>query len=166
MGKKELFRNLLAKAVKALVVLFTLFAMGWFVDQLPFAWALPFFTQKLPVSVLLNAVVSLLAAVALVKIGREAAPEIDGLLDFMPRAGELFCDIIKILALLFSYYAFQPAILPFVGDFNWVYQSVFLGFTLFFLARTGLQVYGCSGEISRFLLGMLSPYKASPPAQK
>lgn len=165
MGKKELLRNLLAKAVKTLVVLFTLFAMGWFVEQLPFAQALPFFSQKLPVSVFLNAVVSLLAAIVFVNIGREASREVDGLLDFLPKAGELFCNIVKLFALLFAYYAFQPAVFPFVGEFGWVYQSVFLGFTLFFLARAGLQVYGCSEQISRFLLGLLSPYKAGPPAQ-
>ena len=75
MGKKELLRNLLAKAVKTLVVLFTLFAIGWFVEQLPFAQALPFFSQKLPVSVFLNAVVSLMAAIVFVNIGREAGRE-------------------------------------------------------------------------------------------
>lgn len=166
MGKKEFLKSLLAKAVKTLVVLFTLFAIGWFVEQLPFAQALPFFTPKLPVSVFLNAVISLLAAVVFVNIGREAAVEVDGLLDFLPRAGELFCNIVKIFALLFAYYAFQPAIFPFVGEYGWIYQSVFLGFTLFFLARAGLQFYAASEQISRFLLGLLSPYKAGPTELK
>jgi hypothetical protein len=163
MGKKDLFRTLLLKSIKTLVVLFTLFAMGWFVEQLPFAQALPFLSQKLPVSVFLNAVVAVLAVAVFVNFGGEAAPAVDGLLDFVPKAGELSCNVVKICALLFSYYAFQAAIFPFIRDFEWVYQIVFLGLTLFFLAKTGLLVYYASEEISRFLLGVIHPYKTDPP---
>ena len=159
MAKKELFRPLLVKAVKTLIVLFTLFSIGWFVEQLPFAQALPFFSQKLPVSVFLSAVVSLLAVAAFVGFGAESVPAVDGLLDFVPKAGELFCNIVKILSLLFAYYAFQAAIFPFISDFEWIYQSFFLGLTLFFLSRAGLQVYRASEEISRFLLAILHPDK-------
>ena len=163
MGKKDLFRTLLQKAVKTLVVLFMLFAMGWFVDQLPFAQALPFISHKLPVSVFLNAVVSLLAVVVFVKFGGESAGAVEGLLDFVPKAGELSCNAVRIFALLFSYYAFQAATFPFLKDLEWVYQLCFLGMTLFFLAKTGLLVYYASDEISRFLLGIIHPYKAEPP---
>ncbi len=163
MGKKDLFRTLLLKSVKTLVMLFTLFAMGWFVEQLPFAQALPFLSQKLPVSVFLNAVVAVLAVVVFVKFGEESSAAVDGLLDFVPKAGELSGNVVKICALLFSYYAFQAAIFPFIQDFEWVYQLVFLGLTLFFLAKTGLLVYYASEEVSRFLLGVIHPYKADQP---
>ena len=121
MEKKELLRTLLVKAIKTLVVLFTLFAMGWFVEQLPFARALPFFSQKLPVSALLNSVVGLLAVAAFVKFGSEAGPSVAGLLDFVPKAGEIFGNLVKIAALLFSYYAFQAPIFPFIDNFEWIY---------------------------------------------
>jgi hypothetical protein len=163
MAKKELFRTLLVKSIKTLIVLFTLFSMGWFVEQLPFAQALPFFSAKLPVSVFLNALVSGLAIAAFVKFGAESAPAVDGLLDFVARAGELFGNLVKIVSLLFGYYAFQAAIFPFITDFEWVYQSFFLGFTLFFLARAGLQVYSASEGISKFLLSVLQPEKAGLP---
>jgi len=164
MAKKELFWTLLAKAVKTLVVLFTLFAIGFFVESLPFAQPLPFLSRKLPVSVFLNAVVSLLAIIVFVRFGSEAAPSVDGLLDFVPKAGELACNVVRISALLFAYYAFQGAVFPFITDLEWVYQSLFLGFTLFFLAQAGLQVYYASDEISKFLVGVLRPYKSAPPA--
>jgi hypothetical protein len=158
MGKRELFHTLLQKAVKMLVVLFSLFAIGWFVQQLPFAQALPFMSQKLPVSVFLDSVVSLLALIVFVKFGAEAAPAVDGLVDFVQEAGELFRNVLRIFALLFAYYAFQPAVFPFIRDLEWIYQSVFLCFTLFFLARAGLHIYRASDGISRFLLGVLHPY--------
>jgi hypothetical protein len=157
MGKKELFRVLLLKAVKTLVVLFTLFAIGWFVEQLPFAQALSFISPKLPVSVFLDTVVSLLGLIVFVKFGSESAPAVDGLLEFVPKAGELSCNVVRVFALLFAYYAFQGAVFPFIRDFEWVYQCVFLGFTLFFLVRAGLHVYRASDEISGFLLGLLHP---------
>ncbi len=159
MEKGELLRSLSVKAVKTLVVLSALFAAGWFVEQLPFARALPFLSPRLPVSVFLDAVVSALAVAAFVRFGAEAAGPVAGLLDFVPKAGELFGDLVKIAALLFAYYAFQAAVFPFIEDFEWVYQSFFLGLTLFFLARAGLLVYGASEEISRFLLNALQPYK-------
>lgn len=161
MAKKELFWTLLIKTVKTLVVLFTLFAIGFFVDSLPFAKPLPFISFRLPVSVFLNAVVALLAIVVFVKFGSEAGPSVDGLLDFVPKAGELAGSVVKILALLFAYYAFQDAVFPFISEFEWIYQSVFLGFTLFFVVRAGLQVYHASEEISRFLVGILRPYKGA-----
>jgi len=159
MDKKELVRTLLVKAVKTLVVLFTLFAMGWFVEQLPFARELPFLSPKLPVSVFVNAVVALLAVASFVNFGREAGPAVAGLLDFVPRSGEIFGNAVKIFALLFSFYAFQDAIFPFVGEFEWVYHSLFLGLTLFFLVRAGLLIYAASEEISRYLITVLNPPK-------
>lgn len=159
MEKKELFRTLLVKAVKTLVVLFTLFAMGWFVGQLPYAQALPFLSEKLPVAVFIGAVVSLLAVAVFVKFGSEAGPSVAGLLDFVPKAGDIFGNLAKILALLFSYYAFQEAVFPFIDGYEWVYQSFFLGFTLFFLVRAGLLVYGASEELSRFILSVVNPQK-------
>jgi len=166
MGKKELLWSLLIKAVKALVALFTLFAMGFFVESLPYARSLPFLSPKLPVSVMLNAVVSLLAVIVFVKFGAEASPAADGILDFMPGAGRLARSVIKILALLFAYYAFQDAVFPFIESYEWTYQALFLGFTLFFLIRAGLQVYDSSEEISKFLVGALRPYKPSDEAKK
>lgn len=167
MSKKELLWNLLIKAVKTLVALFTLFAIGFFVESLPYARALPFLSMKLPVSVFLNAVVSLLAVLVFVKFGVEASPAADGVLDFLPGAGKLARSVIKILALLFSYYAFQDAVFPFIEGYEWAYQTVFLGFTLFFLVRAGLQVYESSERISEFLVSGLRPQKPAPgPAVK
>ena len=166
METKELFWSLLAKAVKTLVALFTLFAIGFFVESLPYARSLPFLSQRLPVSVFLNAVVSLLGVIVFVKFGAEASPAVDGILGFMPGAGRLARSVIKILALLFAYYAFQDAVFPFIADYEWVYQSLFLGFMLFFLVRAGLQVYHASEEISEFLVGVLRPYKAPGSPEK
>jgi hypothetical protein len=173
MVKKELFWELAVKAVKMLVALFALFAAGYFVESLPYAGSLPFLSGKLPVGVFLNAVISLLAVVLFVKFGAEASPSADGLLDFIPGAGKLARSVVKILALMFSYYAFQDAVFPFIADFEWVYQALFLGFTLFYVVRAVLQVYYSSEEISRFLIATLravkdtskaAPPKDNPPA--
>jgi len=166
MAKKEQLLVLFTKAVKTLVILFTLFSIGWFVERLPFAQALPFLSHKLPVGVFLNSVVSLLAVIVFVAFGAEIAPATDALLEFIPKAGALAGNLVKVLAVLFSYGAFQQAILPFIPDFDWAYQSVFLGFILFFLARAGLLMYAASESISRFLMGFLDPYKqpAKAPA--
>lgn len=147
------------KAVKTLVVLFTLFSMGWFVEQLPFAQDLPFFSLKLPVAVFINAVVSALAVAAFVNFGREAGPAVAGLMDFVPKAGEIFGNGVIIAALVFSYHAFQAAIFPFIESYEWVYQSFFLGFTLFFLVRAGLLIYAASEPLSRWLLAIINPPK-------
>ena len=165
MAKKEQLLALMLKAVKTLVVLFTLFSIGWFVERLPFAQALPFLSQKLPVAVFLNSVVSLLAVVVFVAFGAETASLMDLLLDFIPKAGALTGNLVKILAVLFAYGAFQQAIFPFIPDYEWAYQSIFLGFILFFLARTGLLMYAASESISRFLVGFLNPYKQAVPPQ-
>lgn len=159
MSKKELFKALLVKAVKVLVVLFALFLISWLVDVLPFAGALPFFTDKLPVSVFLNAVISLLALMAFVGFGSESKVLLDGLLERLAGAGGLFSHIVKIIALLFAYYTFQEAVFPFIRNFEWIYQSLFLAVTVFFLAKAGLQVYHASEEISKFLLSLFEPYK-------
>lgn len=173
MGKKELFWDLATKAVKTLVALFTLFAMGYFVERLPYARSLPFISVKLPVSVFLNAVVSALAVVVFVRFGVEASPAADGLMDFMPGAGKFARSVVKILALLFSYYAFQEPIFPFIENYEWAYQALFLGFTLFYLVRAGLHLYAASENISKFLVGALrqpaadpKPPAEAPPAER
>lgn len=155
MPKKELLWELAVKSVKTLLALFTLFAAGLFVSGLPYARELPFFSARLPVSVFLGAVVSALAVAVFVRFGSEVSPALDGLLDFLPGAGRLARSIAKVLALLFSYYAFQDAVFPFLGGFEWAYQALFLGFTLFFTARAALQIYASSEAISRFVVGLL-----------
>jgi len=159
MSKEELLKALLIKVVKVLVVLLALFLISAFINFLPFAGALPFLSEKLPVSVFLNAVVSLFALLAFAGFGSEVKTLLDRLLDRPAGTGELFLNIVRTLALLFAYYAFQEAVFPFIGDFEWVYQSLFLAVTMFFLAKIGLQVYGASEEISKFLLSLLDPYK-------
>lgn len=157
MANKELLWELAVKSVKTLLALFTLFAAGYFLESLPYARSLPFFSRLLPVSVFLNAVISLLAVLVFVRFGAEVSPDADGLLAFLPGAGKLGRSVVKILALLFSYYAFQEAVFPFIGGFEWAYQAVFLGFTLFFVVRAGLQIYSASEGISRFIVGLLRP---------
>jgi len=166
MPKTESFRDLLLKTIKTLLVLFTLYAMGWFVNILPFAQSLPFFSSKLPIGVFLGAVLSLLMLIMLVVFGAEVSPAMDRLLDFIPKAGKLFGNLVRIGAGLFAYYSFQPAVFPFIPDFVCAYQSVFLGLILFFLARAGLLVYAASEDISRFLLGFLNPYSPVKDAKE
>ncbi|PIU20021.1 MAG: hypothetical protein COT18_04420 [Elusimicrobia bacterium CG08_land_8_20_14_0_20_59_10] len=159
MVKKEHVLVLFTKAIKTLVILFTLFSIGWFVARLPFAQELSFLSRKLPVGVFLDSVVSLLAVLVFVAFGAEIAPAADALLEFIPKAGALAGNLVKVLAVLFSYGAFQRAVLPFIPDFEWAYQSVFLGLILFFLARSGLLLYAASENISGFLMGLLNPYR-------
>jgi len=159
MPKKESAAALLLKTVKILVVFFTLSAIGWFVERLPFAQSLPFLSFKLPIGVFLGSVISLLMLIALVRFGSETAPAVDSLLEFIPKAGKLFGNLVNIGACLFAYYSFQPAVLPFIAEYEWAYQEVFLGLVLFFLARVGLLMYAASEDISRFLLGFLEPYR-------
>ncbi len=159
MTKKENLYTLLLKTIKVLVLFFTLSAIGWFVDSLPFSQSLSFLSHKLPIGVFIGSVVSLLMLVLLAAFGAEVAPAIDGLLDFMPKAGELFGNLVKVGACLFAYSSFQGAVFPFIPDFEWAYQAVFFGLILFFLVRAGLLVYAASEGISRFLLGCLHPYR-------
>lgn len=157
MLKKDGVGILLQKTVKTLVVFFTLSAIGWFVEQLPFARSLPFLSFKLTIGVFLSSVISLLMLMVLAMFGSEAAPAVDSLLEFIPRAGKLFVNLVRIGAVLFAYYSFQPAVFPFIPEYEWAYQAAFLGLILFFLARAGLLVYAASEDISRFLLGLLNP---------
>jgi len=166
MVKKELLWDLLIKSVKMLVALFTLFTIAFFVESLPYSRSLPFMSLKMPVGVFLTAVVSLLSVIIFIKFGGEISPSVDGILDFMPGAGRLARSIVKVLALLFSYYAFQDVFSPFIEGYEWAYQALFLGFTLFFLARAGLQVYQSSEEISRFLVAALRSGGAPAGAEK
>ncbi len=155
MTQKELLWELAVKSVKTLLALFTLLAAGLFVSGLPYARELPFFSGRLPVSVFLGAVVSALAVAVFIKFGSEISPVLDGVLEFLPGAGRLARSVAKVLALLFSYYAFQEAVFPFIGGFEWVYQALFLGFTLFFTARAALQIYSSSEAVSRSIVGTL-----------
>lgn len=159
MSKKEHFNILLLKTTKTLVIFFTLSAIGWFVDLLPFAQTLPFLSAKLPIGVFLRSVISLLMLIVMIVFGAEVSPAMDSLLDFVPKAGKLFGNLVKIGACLFAYSAFQPAVFPFIPGFEWVYQAVLLGVILFFLARAGLLVYAASEDISRFLMGLFNPYR-------
>lgn len=162
MAKKEHFYALLRKTIKVTVALFTLSLIGWFVSSLPFARELPFISHKLTAAGFLNAVVSLLMVIVFVKFGSEIGGQVDPLLEFLPGAGALAANLVRIAALLFSYGAFQDVVYPFIRDYEWAYQAVFLGVTLFFLARAGLIMYAASDGISGFLMSAMNPYRAAP----
>jgi hypothetical protein len=148
------------------VLLASLYAADWLIGILPFAKELPFLTSKLSAAAFLSALVSLLTVVVLVLFGSDIGPPADALLDFVPRAGDLAGNLVRIAVLLYAYGAFQPVIFPFIPDYEWAYQSLFLGLTVFFLARAGLLMYAASESISGFIFGAFNPYKAAAPAAK
>lgn len=159
MTKQESLQDLALKGAKTLVVFLTLAAIGWAIAVLPFAADLPFISTRLPASVFFTAVLKALAIAVFIMFGVEISTSVDALADFVPKAGMLVRNVIKILATLFAYDAFQPAVYPFIRNYEWLYQSVFLGFSLFFLAKAGLLLYAASEQIGRFLLGVFNPYR-------
>lgn len=161
MAKKEHLLALARKTIKVTVALFTLSLMGWFVAALPFARELPFISHKLTAAGFLNAVISLLMVIVFVRFGSEIGGSVDALLDFLPKAGDLAGNLAKIAAALFSYGAFQGPVYPFIADYEWAYQALFLGVTLFFLARAGLIMYAAGDGISGFVMAAFSPYRAA-----
>ena len=149
-------RLLLLKSIKTLVVLFTLGAISWAVGAMPLANDLPFISSKLPVAVFIDALLAALGIAVFVLYGAEISPFADALMPQVPRAGALTGNLVKLLATLFAFDSFKAPVFPFIPDYEWLYQSVFLGFSLFFLARAGLIVYAASETIGGFLLGLIS----------
>lgn len=150
---------LLRKTLKLGVLLVTLYAADWLIGVLPFARELPFITSKLTAAGFLSALVSLLTVAALAFFGSEIGGPVDALLEFVPKAGKLAGNLVGIAVLLYAYGAFQSAVFPFIPGFEWAYQALFLGMTVFFLARAGLLMYAASESISGWLLGVFNPYK-------
>ncbi len=162
MVRKELVIGLSVEALKTAIVLFTLLLISKFIDILPFA-GLPVFNKVITAAELLAAFVSAAAIAVFIKAGLNAKAPADELLHWLPGAGTLLNYLTGIIALLFAYSAFQAVVFPFIEDFEWVYQSLFLAVTLFLLAKVALHVYGASESVSRFLISALHPYKEIHP---
>jgi hypothetical protein len=174
MTKKDTFRDLVVKTVKVMFILSALFAAGVFIDMLPFAAELPFIDDRLPVSVFLNALLSLLSIAAFIKYGTEARPRVDALADRVKGSGALVSYTVTMAAILVAYYSFQGPVYPFIKDYEWAYQSFFLALTLFFMTKAGIIVYASGEDVGRFFLSLMDPYAKKeqspgtpphPPAQ-
>ncbi|MFA6434471.1 MAG: hypothetical protein WCW52_07235 [Elusimicrobiales bacterium] len=162
MIKRDLTTYLLVEALKTTIVLFTLLLMGRFIETLPFA-VLPVFNKLVTADELIAAFISAAAIAVFIKAGSNAKTAVDELLPQLPGAGKLLNYVTGIVALLFAYAAFQPVVFPFIPEFEWVYQSLFLAATLFLLAKAALHVYGASESLSRFLVSVLQSGKQVPP---
>jgi NADPH:quinone reductase-like Zn-dependent oxidoreductase len=71
-----------------------------------------------------------------------------------------------LLCLLYSYHSLQPSVYPFIPELEWAYQAVFLGATLFVLAKAGLLLHaagGALGEAAVRLLKKASGLGERPP---
>ena len=165
MSKTDLITSLSVEALKTAIVLFTLLLISRFIEVLPFA-GLPVFNKAISAVELLTAFVSAAAIMVFIKAGLNAAASVDELLRWLPGAGTLLNYLTGIIALLFAYSAFQPVVFPFISEFEWVYQSLFLAGTLFLLAKAALLIYGASESVSRFLISILHPYKEVQSAPK
>ena len=157
MAKKDLIISLSVEALKTVIVLFTLLLISRFIEALPFA-GLPVFNGRITAAELLVAFVCAAAITVFVKAGLNAKAAVDELLHWLPGAGTLLNYLTGIAALLFAYSAFQPVVFPFIRELEWVYQSLFLAFTLFLLAKAALHIYGASESASRFLISVFRPY--------
>ena len=162
MIKKDLVTNLSVEALKTTIMLLTLLFISRFIEILPFA-ELPVLNKLITAAELLAAFVSAAAITVFIKAGLNAKAAVDELLHWLPGAGTLLNYLTGIAALLFAYSAFQPVVFPFIREFEWVYQSLFLAFTLFLLAKVALHVYGASESVSRFLISVFHPYKEVQP---
>lgn len=164
MINKNLATAVLIEAVKTVIILMTLLLMTRFIEMLPFS-GLPVFNRVITAADVLAAVLSLAAIIVFVKASFNAKPSIDELLRVLPNAGTLVNYLAGIVALLFAYQAFQPVTFPFIRDLEWIYQSLFLGVTLFLLAKVGIYVYNTSEALSRAIVAALNPYKEPQPKQ-
>ncbi|MBU2573775.1 MAG: hypothetical protein KKH28_06860 [Elusimicrobia bacterium] len=162
MLNKSLLTAVSIEALKTAIILFALLLISRFIEILPFS-GLPVFNRHITAADLLVAVVSLAAIIVFIKAGFNARPAVDELFHWLPGAGTLLNYITGIIAILFAYPAFQPVIFPFIKDFEWVYQSLFLGVTLFLLAKAGLCVYHAGEALSRAIISALQPYKEVQP---
>lgn len=162
MSNKDLATNLAVEALKTAIVLATLLAISRFIESLPFS-GIPVFGNLITAAELLTAFVSAAAIAVFVKAGRNARATVDELARWMPGAGTLLNYFMGLAAILFAYAAFQAVTFPFIRDFEWVYQSLFLAVTLFLLAKIALHIYGASESVSRFLVSAVQPYKEPAP---
>ena len=158
MSKKDLAANLAVEALKTAIVLATLLFISRFIEALPFS-GMPVLNSAVTAAELLAAFVAAAAIVVFIKAGLNAKLTVDELAYWLPGAGTLLNYLTGLAAVLFAYSAFQAVIFPFIRDFEWAYQSVFLAVTLFLLAKIALHVYGASESVSRFLISVFHPYK-------
>ncbi len=162
MDENSPLRLLVLKSLKTLVALFTLAAISWAVGAMPLANDLPFISSKLPVAVFIDALLASFGITVFVLYGAEISPYADALLPRVPGAGALAGNLVKLLATLFAFDSFKAPVFPFIPEYEWLYQSVFLGLSLFFLARAGLIVYAASETIGGFLLELFTIQRRPP----
>jgi hypothetical protein len=143
-------------------VLATLLFISRFIEALPFS-GMPVLNKFITAAELLAALIAAAAIVVFIKAGRNAKTTVDELAYWLPGAGTLLNYFTGLAAVLFAYSAFQAVVFPFIIDFEWVYQSLFLAVTLFLLAKIALHVYGASENVSRFLVSVFHPYKEARP---
>jgi len=162
MSKKDLAANLAVETLKTAIVLATLLFISRFIEALPFS-GMPVLNSAVTAAELLSAFVAAAAIVVFIKAGLNARVTVDELAYWLPGAGTLLNYLTGLAAVLFAYSAFQAVVFPFIRDFEWVYQSLFLAATLFLLAKIALHVYGASESVSRFLISVFHPYKEAQP---
>ena len=164
MLNKDLAANLAVEAIKTAVVLATLLFISRFIEALPFS-GMPVLNKSITAAELLAAFVAAAAIAVFIKAGRNARVTVDELAYWLPGAGTLLNYLTGLAAILFAYSAFQAVVFPFIIDFEWAYQSLFLAATLFLLAKIALHIYGASESVRRFLVSVFHPYKEARPGQ-
>lgn len=165
MPDKDLAMKLAVEALRTAIVLAVLLVMVRFIEILPFS-GLPVLDPRISASDLLAACASAAGIWIFLKAGANAGPVVDALAPWLPGAGTLLLHVMRLSAVLFAYSAFQGLTRPFIGDLEWLYQSVFLAPTLFFLAKAVMHIYAASESVSRAVLSALDPYKRGEERRK
>lgn len=154
---------LLALAFKAGITAVVVLGMGVFIGGLPFARELSAFGGRIAAPDFINSVLSLAVIAALAEFALAASPLFDRLLPVLPRAGRVASLLTAQLCLLYAYHALQPSVYPFMPELEWAYQSVFLGATLFVLARAGLLVHAAGGGLGEAAVALLKKAAGAGP---
>ncbi len=100
---------------------------------------------------LISAVILSIIVVMLVGFAMRIELRLNYFVNSFPQSGSYVKYFVFLIVILIIYFAFNPIVTPYLGEFEWLYHMVFLVALITLLAIIGMSLYGSVDEITAYI---------------
>lgn len=137
---KSSFSQLLPMFLQTVVGVIILLIVWLIIINLPMLEEISFPLEFTLTDMLAAAVLTVIVSM-LISLGLRLELRLNYLTENFPQGGTMVKQIIFLIAILITYFAYRPLVVPYLGDLDWLYHLLFLVAFLIILFILGSSVY-------------------------
>ena len=142
--------------VRLVIGLIILAIINWILTSLPMVQQLQLPWLPITIKAIVSAIIGIIMIAIFITFRRDFVPRLDAAMPSFPEAGTIVAAAVAIGIITIAYIMFDDLILPFMGNFSWIYPVVFAVIALWPLITLVVTLYRSSDKIADLVTGKIA----------